>query len=124
MEIRRPFPQVKIATNLNIISVNKSGDDLLEVPFIFTITYNPSVAQISFKGKAHVTGDREELKRILSDFTKKKPPEPVVMQTISNMVFLESVLISRTINVPPPIPLPQVPLVQDEKKKTEPTYRA
>ena len=122
-EIKRPLPPVKIATNLNLISINKSREDLLEVPFVFTISYNPAVAQISFKGKAHVAGEKEELKNIYDSYRKKKAPPPIIVQTISNVVFLESVFISRTLNIPPPIPLPKVPLA-GQKKKTEPSYRA
>ncbi|MCW3985463.1 MAG: hypothetical protein NWE91_03505 [Candidatus Bathyarchaeota archaeon] len=123
-EIRRPLPPVKIATNLNLISINKPSEDLLEVPFVFTINYNPAVAQISVKGKANVTGDKEELEKIFSSYGEKKAPPPIIVQTISNVVFLESVLISRTLNIPPPIPLPKVPLASEKKKKTEPSYRA
>ena len=122
-EIRRPLPPVKITTNLNIISVDKSHEDSLEVPFVFTISYNPAVAQISVKGKAHVIGEKEELENIYDAYKKKKAPPPVIVQTISNVVFLESVFISRTLNIPPPIPLPKVPLV-GEKKKAELSYRA
>lgn len=123
-EMRRPLPPVKIATNLNLISVNKVTDDLLEVPFVFTINYDPAVAQMSFKGKAHVAGDKEELKRIFAAYGEKKAPPPVIVQTVSNVVFLESVLVSRTLNIPPPIPLPKVPVAGEEKTKTEPSYRA
>ncbi len=125
-EIRRPLPPVKIATNLNLISVNKMKDELLEVPFVFTISYNPAVAQINVKGKANVSGDKEELKKIYASYGEKKAPPPIIVQTISNVVFLESVLISRTLNIPPPIPLPQIPLAggEKEKGKSEPSYRA
>jgi hypothetical protein len=123
-EIKRPLPPVKIATNLNLISITKANDDLLEVPFVFVISYNPAVAQISFKGKAHVTGDRSELKRIHNSYGEKKVPPTVIVQTISNIVFLESVLVSRTLNIPPPVPLPKVPLARNDRKKTEPSYRA
>ncbi len=121
-EIRRPLPPVKIATNLNLIGMNKS-EELLEAPFVFTISYNPAVAQINFKGKAHITGNKEELKKIHAAYKEKKAPPPMVVQTISNVVFLESVLISRTLNIPPPIPLPKIPISGD-KKKTELRYRA
>jgi len=122
-EIKPPIPPVKIATNLNLIGVSKQPENLVEVPFVFTINYNPTVAQITFKGKAHVTGDKEELKKISAAYKEKKAPPPIIVQTISNVVFLESVLISRTLNIPPPIPLPKVPL-GGEKKKAEPSYRA
>ena len=123
-DIQRPLPPVKIATNLNLISVNRVNDKLLEVPFVFAINYNPAVAQINVRGKAYVVGDNQELDKIHKSYKEKKAPSPVVVQSISNVVFLESVLISRTLNIPPPIPLPKVPLAGDRKRKTEPTYRA
>ncbi|HKZ94069.1 MAG TPA: hypothetical protein VJ249_05760 [Candidatus Bathyarchaeia archaeon] len=123
-DVDKPIPPVQIATNLNLVGVEKKSDDLLEVPFVFTINYNPAVAQISVKGRAHVTGEREELKQIHSSYTEKKPPPPIIIQSISNVAFIESIVITRTLNIPPPLPLPQIPPGQAEgKKPTEPSYR-
>jgi hypothetical protein len=124
-DIEKPLPQIQIATNLNLVGVNKKREEELEVPFVFSINYNPAIAQISVKGKAFVRGLKEELKDIYDSYTQKKPPPPMIVQTISNVAFLESVLISRILNVPPPIPLPQVtpPPEGGEKKKSEPSYR-
>jgi len=124
-DIEKPIPPVQIATNLNLVGVEKKRDDLIEVPFVFTINYNPAVAQISVKGRAHVTGEREELKQIHTAYSEKKPPPPIIVQSISNVAFLESILITRTLNIPPPVPLPQIPPSSPEGKKPgEPSYRA
>lgn len=123
-DIEKPIPHVQVATNLNLVGLEKKGEELLQVPFVFTINYSPAVAQISVKGKAHVTGGREELEQILSASDEKKPPPPVVVQAISNVAFLESILITRTLNIPPPIPLPQIlPGPIKGKKLSEPSYR-
>jgi hypothetical protein len=122
-EIGKPIPPVQIATNLNVVGINKKDEGMLEVPFVFTINYNPGVAQISLKGKSHVKGSKDELEQILKEHKEKKPPPPVVLQSISNVVFLESVLICRSLNIPPPIPLPKISSTQ-KKKRPEPTYRA
>ena len=122
-DIGKPIPPVQIATNLNVVGINKKDEDLLEVPFVFTINYSPAVAQISLKGKSHVTGSKDELEQILKDHKEKKHPPPIVMQSISNIVFLESVILCRSLNIPPPIPLPKIP-VNSKKKQAEPTYRA
>jgi len=123
-DVNKPIPPVQIATNLNLVGVEKKSDDLLEVPFVFTINYNPAVAQISVKGRAHVTGDRAELKQIHDSYSDKKPPPPVVVQSISNVAFIESIVITRTLNIPPPVPLPQIPPAATEGKKPgEPSYR-
>ena len=122
-DIEKPIPQVKISTNLNVVGINKKGKGMLEVPFVFTINYAPPVAQISVKGRAQIKGAKDELKRIHTAYTEKKPPPPIVVQSISNIVFLESVIISRTLRIPPPIPLPRIPSAE-KKKMPKPSYRA
>jgi hypothetical protein len=122
-DIGKPIPPVQIATNLNVVGINKKGEELLEVPFVFNINYTPGVAQISLKGKSHVKGSKDELQQILKEHKEKKPPPPIILQSISNVVFLESVIICRSLNIPPPIPLPKISPVT-KKKQSEPTYRA
>jgi hypothetical protein len=108
-DIRKPIPPIQIGTNINIIGMEKKSDGSVEVPFVLAINYKPSIAQISLKGTAYVSGDKKEIEKVLKDHEEKKPPPPVIVQSISNVVFIESVLISRTLNIPPPIPLPQIP---------------
>jgi len=121
-EIEKPIPPVQITTNLNLLGVNKKREDIVEVPFVFTINYMPAVAQISVTGKAHVKGTKEEITKIHNTYVEKKPPPPQLFQTIFNVAFMESILITRTLNVPPPIPQIQPP--SEQKKPSEPTYRA
>jgi hypothetical protein len=108
-DIRKPIPPIQIGTNINIVGMEKKPDESVEVPFVLAINYKPSIAQISLKGNAYVSGDTNEIEKILKDHEEKKPPPTVIVQSISNVVFIESVLISRTLNIPPPIPLPQIP---------------
>jgi hypothetical protein len=108
-DIRKPIPPIQIGTNINIVDMEKKADDSLEVPFVLGINYSPSIAQINLKGTAYVSGEKVEIEKVLKDHEEKKPPPPLIVQSISNVVFIESVLISRTLNIPPPIPLPQIP---------------
>jgi hypothetical protein len=108
-DIRKPVPPIQISTNINVVGMEKKQDEPLEVPFILSIVYNPSIAQMSLKGIAYVNGEKSEADKVLKDYDQKKPPAPIIIQSISNVVFIESVLISRTLNIPPPIPLPQIP---------------
>jgi hypothetical protein len=122
-EIGKRIPPVQIATNLNVVGINEVDEETLEVPFVFTINYSPAVAQLSFKGTSHVKGSKEDLQKILKTHKEKKPPPPIIMQSISNVVFLESVIVCRSLNIPPPIPLPKISPTP-QKKRAEPTYRA
>jgi hypothetical protein len=106
-DIRKPAPNIQINTNISIVAVKKS-DDILEVPYLLTVNYNPSLAQISLKGNAFVSGDKAELDKIWAEYEQKKPPPPFILQSISNLAFTEAVLISRIMNVPPPIPFPSM----------------
>lgn len=108
-DIRKPIPPIQINTNINVVGMEKQQDESLEVPFVLSIAYNPSIAQMSLKGNAYVTGEKTEVDKVLKEYDQKKPPAQIIIQSISNVVFIESVLISRTLNIPPPIPLPQIP---------------
>jgi len=117
-DVRKPVPPIQINTNLNLVGMEKKSEDSLEVPFVLTISYNPSVAQISLKGRAYVVGEKNEIEKVYKEYEEKKPPPPVILQSISNVAFIESVMISRTLNVPPPIPLPQIPQEKPQSKKS------
>jgi len=108
-DIRKPIPPIQINTNINVVTMEKKQDESLEVPFVLSITFNPSIAQMSIKGNAYVTGEKSEIEKTLKDYEQKKPPAQIIIQSISNVVFIESVLISRILNIPPPVPLPQIP---------------
>ncbi|KON34588.1 hypothetical protein AC477_00360 [miscellaneous Crenarchaeota group-1 archaeon SG8-32-1] len=122
-EIGKTIPPVQIATNLNVVGINKKSEEMLEVPFVFTINYTPAVAQISLKGISLVKGLKDELEKIIRGHKEKQPPPPFILQSISNVVFLETVILCRSLNIPPPIPLPKIP-TETKKKRSEPTYRS
>ncbi len=107
-DIKKPVPPIQINTNINVVEMKKV-DETIDVPFILSIVYNPSIAQLSLKGNAYVTGEKEEIEKVLKDYEKKKPPAQVIVQSISNVVFIESIIIAKTLNIPPPIPLPMIP---------------
>lgn len=117
LDFRQPIPPIQINTNLNLTGMEKKPDNSLEVPFVLTISYNPSFAQISLKGRAYVIGDKGEIDKIYKEYEEKKPPPVVILQSVSNVAFVESVLLSRTLSIPPPIPLPQMPETPPPDKK-------
>ena len=114
-------PGVHISTNINIINVEQKGEELA-VPFVVTIGYTPAVAQISLKGQAMVSGEKGELERLRDDYKKQNPPPPQLIQTITNVSLIEATMLSRTLNIPPPIPLPGLPQPQQKPDKERPSY--
>ena len=89
-DIRKPIPPIQISTNINIVGMEKKQDESLEVPFVLSIGYNPSIAQMSLKGNALVSGEKSEVDKVLKDYDQKKPPAQILIQSISNVVFIES----------------------------------
>lgn len=118
----KPAPSgVHISTNINIINVEQKGEELA-VPFVVTIGYTPAVAQISMKGQATVSGEKSELERLRDDYKKQQPPPPQLLQTITNVSLIEATMLSRTLNIPPPIPLPGLLPAQQKPDKDRPSY--
>ena len=116
-DLKKPIPPIQIGTNINIISIEKEKQNTVKVPFVLSINYTPSIAQINLKGSAYVVGEQGEIEKMLKDHQQKKPPPPVIIQSIANFAFIESVLISRSLNIPPPIPLPKIPTVKNRRRK-------
>ena len=115
-------PGVHISTNVNIMGVEQRGE-ALAVPFVVTISYMPSVAQISLKGQAVVSGEKAELERLQNDYKNQRAPPPQLLQSITNFSLIEATVLSRTLNIPPPIPLPSLPPQQQKPEKGErPSY--
>ncbi len=117
----KPAPAgIHISTNVNIVNV-ETKDEKLAVPFVVTIGYTPSIAQISLKGQAILSGKPEELEKIQDDYKKQRAPPPALLQTITNTSLVEATVLSRSLNIPPPIPLPGLPK-PPKPDKERPSY--
>ncbi len=104
----KPIPAgMRVSTNVNIINV-ETKDEKLVAPFVVTIGYTPSIAQISLKGQASLSGKPEELEKIQSDYKTQRAPPHALLQTITNISLVEATVLSRSLNIPPPIPLPGI----------------
>jgi hypothetical protein len=116
-EIDRPMPaQVQIGVNINMLDIDQRSDGSLDAPFLFTVSFTPAIAQISIKGKAKISGDVEETNKILEEHKAKKSPPVQLVQAVSNAAMADAILISRSLNVPPPLPpIPQPQTSQQTK---------
>lgn len=99
--------QVRVSTNVNITGLDHR-EDSLSVPFVVNIGYDPSLAQITFRGSALVKGRKAELDEIEKKYENKENPPDKLVQNIINKAMVEATLVSRTLEIPPPIPLPKV----------------
>jgi hypothetical protein len=121
-EIDRPMPpQVQIGVNINMLDIDQKSDGTLDAPFVFTVNFTPSIAQISIKGKAKISGDAEDTKKILDEHKAQKAPPVQLVQAVSNAAMADAILISRSLNVPPP--LPPIPQQSQPLTATKPDSR-
>jgi hypothetical protein len=100
---RDPPPNVHINANVNLLDLEKSGSSL-KVPFIFTISYFPSIAQISIKGYIEIKGDEKALSEIEREKEKEDQPPRIIFNTIASACMSEAIILSRSLGVPPPLP--------------------
>ena len=122
-EIDRPMPpQVQIGVNINMLDIDEKPDGTLDAPFLFRVGFTPAIAQISIKGKAKISGDAEERKKIVEEHKAKKAPPVQLVQAVSNAAMADAILISRSLNVPPP--LPPIPQPQTQPSKPDSRYTA
>jgi len=120
--VENPLPaQVQMAININLLGFERKSPGMVEAPFVFTVSFTPSVAQISIKGTAQTTGDEVELNRIMDDFRSQEPPPATVVQAVSSIAIAEAIVVAKTIGVPPPVPPFPLPTEQP-RPKTDTRY--
>lgn len=103
-------PQVQIAVNINIVGVEQKNESTAEAPFVFTVNYTPSIAQLSIKGRAHILGDRVEVTQMVEENRKNKPPPGTVIQAVSGIAMADAIVLSKSLGIPPPLPPIGVPV--------------
>lgn len=117
----------KITINNNItikkvekkdLSLGTSKQDGVKFTFEFTSRYEPKFAEIRFEGDVLFLSGAEEVKKVITEWDKnKKVPKEImaqVMNTALSKCNIEALIISRDVNLPPPIPLPSIGV--DKKK--------
>jgi hypothetical protein len=108
--VTEPLGSTVVDTNLSLAKVEKqNGIPAIKVSFEFVAKYTPAVAHIQLNGVAVITGDEQELTAIYNECVNKRPLPVAVMQVISNFAFVTATLTAQNLNVPWPIPLPQIP---------------
>lgn len=125
-EVDRPLPpQVQIGVNINMVDMVERPDGTLDAPFILAVSFTPSIAQISIKGKAKIAGDAADIKKIADEHRAQKPPPVQILQAVSNAAMADAILISRSLNVPPPLPpIPQPQTQAPSGSKVDTRYTA
>ncbi len=107
-EVDEPLPQgYGVSLNLSIKTM-KRVDDRAEGKFILDVSYQPPVGRIAIEGLIMLKGDPKELDKVIREGNSGKHPQEVVNAALT-VGISEAVIASRSVGIPPPIPLPQPP---------------
>ncbi|TAL54304.1 MAG: hypothetical protein EPN86_03970 [Nanoarchaeota archaeon] len=122
-----PAGKIQISNNASIKEVTeaefnfgKSKQPGVRFTFQFTSQYAPQIANIELTGEVLYTAEQKKCKEVVSSWKKKAklPPDVItdVLNTIMTKCNVEALLMSRELNLPPPIQLPRISETQQEPK--------
>jgi hypothetical protein len=119
--------KVNITNNISInevsaikLSLGQNVQDGLKFRFEFISKYNPDLGLIRFNGELVALESEDLTKEILDEWKKNKALKKEVMANYLNHILgrcnIEALILSKEINLPPPIPLPKVEAEVENKK--------
>jgi hypothetical protein len=129
--------KINISNNVGIIDIKKSDLQLgktkqngIKFLFEYKSLYEPGFAKIEIGGTIMYLTDEKDSKEILQGWEKEKKIKKEVAEKIINSILtrcnIQSIILSNTVNLPPPVPMPKVNItaahtapVKKEAKKEE-----
>ncbi|MBU0666296.1 MAG: hypothetical protein ABIC91_03870 [Nanoarchaeota archaeon] len=97
-----------VESKLNVGNDKKS----LQISFLYTALYEPGIGGIELSGEMVFLVDDAKAKEVLDSWKKKKVlPENTrneIMNSVLNKCSIQSLILSKDMNLPSPIPLPKI----------------
>jgi hypothetical protein len=117
--------KIKISNNVTIknvtekdLSLGKTKEQGINFIFEFVSKYNPGIGEIILTGEILYMEPPEKIKEIMKSWKKdKKLPQPVMTNILNNVLVksnIQALILSQTVSLPPPIPLPKVSVGEDK----------
>lgn len=118
---RKKLPRGRVSVNNNVsikdikeadIPIDKTKQGALKIVFEFSSKYEPEIGEILLSGDLLLIEDINKLKQILKEWEDSKKVSTQVMNKILNTILtkcnIQALILSQTVNLPPPIPLPKI----------------
>ncbi|MBN1502737.1 hypothetical protein JW930_04275 [Candidatus Woesearchaeota archaeon] len=116
---KQAIGKINIANNFSIkevreakLNLGKSSQRGLEFNFEFSSKYQDDIGSIELFGFLIFMDKEEKVKEALSSWKKdKKIPKEIIDQVYNHIIsrsYVEALLLSREVQLPPPIPLPRI----------------
>lgn len=120
--------KISIRNNISIkdvsttnLSLGSRKQQALKFAFEFTSDYDPKIGGIKLGGEVTYLAEDKKVQEILKEWKKAKQIQKSLMTVIVNNVLakcnVQALILSKDINLPPPIPLPK--LQPDSVAKTD-----
>jgi len=111
--------KINISNNVSIksvehkdLSLGKTKQEGLKFTFEFTSRYDPNVGQITLAGEVLYLEEKKKIDEITAKWKKDKKIDQDIMTPVLNMALtrcnIEALILSQSMNLPPPIPLPKI----------------
>lgn len=96
----------------NDLSVGNTKQAGLRFVFEYKSLYEPSFAKIELAGHIIYLTDDKNANEIVNDWKREKKISKEIAEKIINTVLakcnIQSIILSNTVNLPPPVPMPKV----------------
>lgn len=113
--------KVNVNNNVAIQNVEKtdltfgtSKQNAIRFDFEFKVQYDPGVAEMQFLGNLTYFEKAEVIDEVIKAWKKDKKVPKEIMTPVLNSVLakcnVEALVLSREVNLPPPMPMPKVDL--------------
>ncbi len=100
-----------------------AGQKGLRYEFIFGVEYEPKIAELQLEGSIIELVSDEERTTVMSAWTEKKqiPAKSIerVLNNILDRCHVEAIIISKELNIPPPIKLPSVTVKEGSQNQEQ-----
>ena len=110
--------QIKISNNLHFKNIEEAKINFVEkksalnLEFLFKCDFDPEVGIIELHGNAIELLEPDKNKEVLEYWKKeKKLPDELaqsIINTILNKCYIEALILSNSMNLPSPVPLPKL----------------
>ncbi|MBI4148488.1 hypothetical protein HY490_04315 [Candidatus Woesearchaeota archaeon] len=113
----------KVSVNNNVavkdvdkveIAFGNTKQEVLKFDFEFKANYDPKIAELTFIGSLTYFDKKEKVTELAAGWKKDKKIPKEIMNPILNSILskcnIEALVLSREVNLPPPIPMPKVNL--------------
>ena len=118
-----PHGKVQINSNVGITDMSKTTFQMkstqepgLKIDFKYSCIYEPNIGSVNISGDLMLVDSQKKLDDLFKQWKKDQKPIPEIVNMVMNRCMIQAVVLSRDVNLPPPI---QMPMFQSKQKSSK-----